>query len=272
MSSKMQHRLIQKQMIPFVLGLALILSGQSSAQEQEKPADRRQSRQGQFRQGDQKGTRAQTQRRGRFGQPNQRDQMSPEMARRMIQRMIQSSDKDGDGEISAAEAPARLKNRFEKIDTDQNGRLTGSELGQAMLAARQQAGRRGMFEPGGRPAGQQPANQKKAQMKGDSDRPAQRGPAANRRNGMPGRRQLSTESLLRFMDKDRDGAISADEASDRLKGRFAQLDENGDQKLDKNELETMVKMLETMTGQGRGRNNENALKPKQPKRPPRNDG
>ncbi len=55
------------------------------------------------------------------------------------------SDEDGDGEISKDEAPERLSRGFDRIDTDENGSITKSELEEAAkrFGQREGRGRRG---------------------------------------------------------------------------------------------------------------------------------
>ncbi len=105
-------------------------------------------------------------------------------------------DKDGDKAISKEEAGERWE-RLSKLDTDNDGKVTGQEL----MAARQ----------GGK--GREPGNG--APGKG---RPGQGG------KGDPG-------EFLKRMDKNNDGGVTADEVPEQFWARLSKADSNNDGKV-----------------------------------------
>lgn len=74
----------------------------------------------------------------------------------------------------------------------------------------------------------------------------------DRKSDQPGARrgQLGRKSggMLKALDKDKDGKISQAEAPERMKDRFAQLDQNGDGFVDGDEI---AKVMANRTGQSR---------------------
>lgn len=65
-------------------------------------------------------------------------------AKQDMQARLKAADANGDGFIDRKEAEAglpRIAKNFDKIDTDQDGKLSADELKQAAAAARQRFGR-----------------------------------------------------------------------------------------------------------------------------------
>ncbi len=62
----------------------------------------------------------------RPGQPNARPLDAPD-----LEELLTRLDRDGDGALSADEAPERMKARFSEIDKDSNGKLSKDELSNA---------------------------------------------------------------------------------------------------------------------------------------------
>jgi Ca2+-binding EF-hand superfamily protein len=63
------------------------------------------------------------------------DRPDPAAARRMVRQLLNRFDEDGDGALSAQEAPRRLAENFDRADADGNGRLEGPELAQVAALA-----------------------------------------------------------------------------------------------------------------------------------------
>jgi Ca2+-binding EF-hand superfamily protein len=77
--------------------------------------------------------------------------VEPETVRRLKKQLLNRFDRDGDGKLTAREAPPRLAQNFDRADLDSNGYLDDSELTQAAeVMARLE--RVGMAPAGARPA------------------------------------------------------------------------------------------------------------------------
>jgi Ca2+-binding EF-hand superfamily protein len=64
----------------------------------------------------------------------------------MVARIFEESDKDGDGKLSADEAPERMQANFERIDADSDGFVTKEEF-QTVIARMREGGPRGEGGP-----------------------------------------------------------------------------------------------------------------------------
>ena len=126
----------------------------------------------------------------------------PPAGKLTVEQMISYLDKNGDGKISKDEASDELKPHFAAIDTNGDGAIDSSEA-QVMVAYAN---------------GQQSESIKSV-------------PAA----GKP-----TAEQMISYLDKNGDGKISKDEASDELKPHFAAIDVNGDGSIDSSEAQVMV--------------------------------
>jgi len=126
----------------------------------------------------------------------------PEAGKLTVEQIISSMDKNGDGKISKDEASDELKPHFAAIDTNGDGSIGSSEA-QVMVAY---------------------AN-------GQQSESTQSVPAAGK---------LTVEQIIRSMDKNGDGKISKDEASEDVKLFFGDIDTNGDGSIDSKEAQVMV--------------------------------
>ncbi|MBI1903380.1 MAG: EF-hand domain-containing protein [Planctomycetia bacterium] len=154
--------------------------------------------------------------------PNQRERR-PDPA-----RMVEQFDKNGDGLLGRDEVPERMKERFDQIDADKDGKLSKEELQRV-------APRGGAAQP-------TPAN-------------------AGQGGGSP------REALFRLLDDNRDGKLSADELANpgRL---IEKLDADKNGTLDEKELAAAVRPAgrssggrpgEIITPAARGERHEDTL-------------
>jgi Ca2+-binding EF-hand superfamily protein len=119
-------------------------------------------------------------------------------------KLFDRLDKNKDGFIDKDEAPEKFKERFDKLDTNNDGKISKEEFKQAMAARQRRQGNKG-----GQPQ-----------------------PGAG--NG---------DALFERLDKNKDGFLDKDEATDRLKERFDKLDTNKDGKISKEEFQQALKFL-----------------------------
>ncbi len=122
---------------------------------------------------------------------------------------------------------------MEALDTDKDGSLQQGEIDMAVVALRKLD------------------KNKDGTLSADELRPAggpsMSGPGGGDRPG--GGRGPSMD----FLDKDKDGKISKEEAPDRMKERFAQIDTNADGYVDKAEMEKLIARFREMGGKGKGK-------------------
>ncbi|HVC94756.1 MAG TPA: hypothetical protein VND64_13740 [Pirellulales bacterium] len=132
------------------------------------------------------------------------------------QRLYRALDLDGDGELSAEEL-ANAPRSLSKLDQDGDGTLSRRELGQGAQAPQAPA----------RSAGASPGNGKGQAKPGGA--------------GLAG---FNPRRLIERMDKDGDGKLTQDEMPPSLRGRFAQIDANGDGFADLEELRRVVDQMQ----------------------------
>ena len=87
----------------------------------------------------------------------------------------------------------------------------------------------------------------------------------------PNQNRPSRRPSLETFDKDEDGKISKEEAPDRLKERFDEVDTNSDGFIDKEEQTAMFEAFRRRFQQGQGRQ-PNGSNPNRPNRPDPNAG
>ncbi|MCG8449029.1 MAG: hypothetical protein MI725_05555 [Pirellulales bacterium] len=66
--------------------------------------------------------------------------LDPEQAEQAIKRLLKQFDRNGDQQLSRNEAPRRMANRFDRLDTDGSGALERSELGRVVEMLRRLRG------------------------------------------------------------------------------------------------------------------------------------
>lgn len=200
-----------------------------------------------------------------------------------LAEFIKRSDTDGDGKISKEEFVLSTKkeseDRFSKIDGNSDGFVDKAEIEEAGRKMREMGGRPpggpgpdggpGMRRPEGGPEG---FRRPEGSGDGSRPRPGQEGPEGfrrpegggpegfrrpeggegMRRPGGEGGRPPGSFGLLSGMDKDGDGILTKEEFIGSSEERFAQMDENKDGKVTREEMEALGRrMREAYEGGGR---------------------
>lgn len=91
----------------------------------------------------------------------------------------------------------------------------------------------------------------------ENDKPNNRNQQSKRGNPRNAERRGNPANMLRFLDKDKDGKISRDEAPERMAGRFDQIDANSDGFLDQSEMQNIFANRGNQSKRGAGRPNQN---------------
>ncbi|MBT7982059.1 MAG: hypothetical protein HN584_05780 [Akkermansiaceae bacterium] len=146
---------------------------------------------------------------------------------------------------------------FQVLDRNRDGKLQQDEIDMAVVILRRmdqnKDGDVSQSEIKSLPRRPDNANQR---------RPDQQNPNQNRSSRRPS---------LETFDKDEDGKISKEEAPDRLKDRFDEVDKNSDGFLDKEEQAAMFEAFRRRFQQGQGRQ-PNQTNPNRPNRTDPNAG
>ena len=136
---------------------------------------------------------------------------------------LMAFDRNKDGRLERAEVPERFQGLFDRADGNQDGLLTREELKQTAVASTPpEGGRRGGREDG-----------------------REGGFGRGRRGGIP-------DPLLRALDTDRDGSLSAEEIAG-APAALATLDTNADGRLSNDELRPTGRGREDREGREEGR-------------------
>lgn len=164
-------------------------------------------------------------------------------------------DQNGDGVLSNEEIPQRMQQRLKALDRDRNGSVSSEEFTAAVNNRR--SGRMGR---GSKQRGMQ-----------QGMRNGTGGENKNMRQRMTDQAQ-DPEMWLKRLDRDGDGVVSREEIPKRMEKRFANIDKNGNDQLDKNEIVAIIEVMKAEGGMknNRYRTNSSKTKPQKPKRPPRN--
>jgi Ca2+-binding EF-hand superfamily protein len=161
--------------------------------------------------------------------------------REAIEAMFDRQDANSDGKLTKDEVPEERRERFQamldRLDTDGDKSLTKEQFVSSVLAMTQREGGR----PGRGEGDGPPERRSEGSNEGRPDRPA-RGPEDG--EGPP-RPQFGPPAIIRALDTDADGEISADEIKN-ASASLAKLDKDGDGKLTREEL------MPGMPGGGRG--------------------
>lgn len=149
-------------------------------------------------------------------------------------------DTDENGRISKAEA-LHIAKLFDELDRNEDGELDGGELmgfeGRPGFGGPD--GERGRPEMARRPEGRSDG-ERPEMRRGDGRRPEGDRPEGARPEGRPeGRPGFGPEAFMSRFDENKDGAISKDEAPDRMAENFDRLDQNGDGKITADEFSQM---------------------------------
>lgn len=131
-------------------------------------------------------------------------------------------DEDGNGKISKAEA-LNIAKLYTELDHNKDGELDAPELMGFPGRPGTESENRGRFGMERREGGDRPERGR------EGDRPeAERGP-------------YGAEAILQRFDENKDGAISKEEAPDRMAQNFERIDENGDGKITAEEFGRMFR-------------------------------
>ena len=147
------------------------------------------------------------------------------------------------GELSAQERKGKGKRGDRQTERGDQNENAGQEKGKRTRGKGQRDG--GQRENGQRDGGQRGQGQRDCGQRGK----AQRG-QGQRGQGQRGQRELTTESLLKTMDKDQNGSIELSEAGDRLKRNWDLVDKDGNEVIDSKELDQLVARLQELRQQG----------------------
>lgn len=218
---------------------------------QGRRGNRRGGMQGQQGQG---GTRQGQGQRRRGGQQGQQGQQGRRGGAQMMDFIFQRFDKDKNGSLSQNEAPDRMKQRFNMLDTNGDKSVSKEEL-QAAFDKMEGKGDKG--QAGGK--GQRGKGKGKGGKEGASGRRGQMDPAA----------------IMKKMDANKDGVLTKEEAPERMKKNFDRIDADGNGKVTADEFKTSMEKMKkggqngAQKGQDRrGKSNPEDKKPVKPKRPP----
>jgi Ca2+-binding EF-hand superfamily protein len=160
------------------------------------------------------------------------------------ERFIKDYDKNGDGQLSKAEAPENLREHFAAIDTNKDGQLSRQELQQYAdrEARRRPCAVEMLYFVVDSPAEGAPTVQELQQaydmlrkFDKNHDGKIDAGAVAAYRKQ---RQKERLDAIVKDLDKDHDGKISMSEARGLLADEFDQLDKNKDGYLDRQELES----------------------------------
>ncbi|MEM6689097.1 MAG: hypothetical protein AAF664_06695 [Planctomycetota bacterium] len=144
------------------------------------------------------------------------DEKSParEPSRLTGKTIVTSMDTDGDEMISRSEASDDLKMYFDSLDSDSNGKI---DIGEAEVAAKY-------------------ANAQDASLESTVESKD----AKNENSGMP-KGKYTGKDMLTFLDRNGDGVIMIDEATDELRPNFSFIDTDGNGHIDESEAEVIAK-------------------------------
>lgn len=131
-------------------------------------------------------------------------------------------DKDGDGQVSAAEHAEGSKMMFSKMDADKDGVVTAEE----MDAAHESQARHGHSNQQAAARGEGPAEQRMGDKKAYD--PSGTGKA------MP--KRMSSTQKIAAMDRNNDGKLTEEEHAAGAEKMFRQMDSDGDGSLTAQEL------------------------------------
>lgn len=132
-------------------------------------------------------------------------------ARVTAKQIVSDMDKNGDGKITKNEASEDLRLFFDQYDVNKDGAIDVKEAAELEKYAN----------------GQQTGSSRPASASG----------------------RVTAKQLIGYMDKNGDGKISKDEASEELKPNFQFIDTNGDEVIDVKEAQIMAKHVNEQQGQ-----------------------
>ena len=211
---------------------------------------------------------------GQFS-PSEKKSMKNAWAKMIVARI----DKDRDGKLTVDEIPAQMRDKFSKVDSNNDHYIDSKELGAAMAKRMKQMKSGGKANKETKPTNldrgemffkrldanqdgkvsrqEIPAGRKEMLGKVDANRDGsidreelriamakrskQKGPEAKGSKQGRGKVVAKIAEAIMQLDGNSDGRLDADEVAPRLKSKFSDLDKNGDGYLDKREVKQQVK-------------------------------
>jgi|GEM_PF-1522184 len=171
------------------------------------------------------------------------------------ERIFKLMDPNDDGKIEKDEAPAKMKEHFDTIDTDKDGTVTPDEMKVFIAGRMQAAGQQNPLPGGQRPTG--PGQGMQGQRPGGQG-PNGPGPGMQGQRpggqGQGGTASRMVKMMLNNMDKDKDGMLSKEEVRGPLKANFDKVDTDSDGYLSIDELEKSIAPQPRQWGGGQGPN------------------
>lgn len=211
---------------------------------------------------------------GQFSQ-SEKNSMKNAWAKMIVARM----DNDRDGKLTVDEIPAQMRDKFPKVDANNDSYVDSKELGAAMARRMKQMKSGGKAKKDAKTARPErgemffkrldanqdgkvsrqeiPAGRKEMLGKVDANRDGsidleelriamakrskQKGTEAKGSKQGRGKVVAKIAEAIMQLDGNSDGRLNADEVAPRLKSKFSDLDKNGDGYLDKREVKQQVK-------------------------------
>jgi len=155
-------------------------------------------------------------------------------------QMMKHLDKNADGKISKEEAPERMRGHFDQVDANKDGQIDEAEM-QAAHVQRGGPGGPGMMKhldknaDGKLSKEEAPPPMREHFDQVDTNKDGQVDEAELR----AAHEQRGGAGLIKHLDKNADGKLSKEEAPERMRGHFDEIDANKDGQIEEQELQAM---------------------------------